>query len=124
MNCFPSRLDLSLPMLRQAVLAGCTLSIGSDAHARSHLLNLRFGQEALRRIDAPSVLNRLNYDDIKQFIADSRTKRKMLVKSCVGPSQGQLFFEAPPVAKDTVLRCRIIPPQDIPSGSSVIGIDL
>lgn len=124
LNCFPSRLDLSLPMLRQAVLAGCTLSIGSDAHARSHLLNLRFGQEALRRIDAPSVLNRLNYDEIKQFIEESRAKRKMLAKSCVGPLQGQLFFDAPPVAKETVLRCRIIPPQDIPGGSSVIGIDL
>jgi len=124
LNCFPSRLDLSLPMLRQAVMAGCTLSIGSDAHARSHLINLRFGQEALRRIDAPSVLNRLNYDEIKQFIEESRAKRKMLAKSCVGPLQGQLFIDTRPVAKETVLRCRIIPPQDIPSGSSVIGIDL
>jgi histidinol phosphatase-like PHP family hydrolase/predicted nuclease with RNAse H fold/dephospho-CoA kinase len=123
-NCFPSRLDLSLPMLRQAVQAGCAISIGSDAHARSHLLNLRFGQAALRRIEAPKILNQLSYDEIKEFIAASRQKRKMLVKNSWAPSQGQLPFERPSVSRGTVLNCSVIPPQEIPDGAPVIGIDL
>ena len=55
MNCFPSRLDLPLHLLRKAIDAGCAISIGSDAHARSHLLNLRFGAAALQRLDPPVV---------------------------------------------------------------------
>jgi histidinol phosphatase-like PHP family hydrolase/predicted nuclease with RNAse H fold/dephospho-CoA kinase len=124
LNCFPSRLDLSLPMLRQAVLAGCVLSIGSDAHARSHLLNLRFGQEALRRVDAPIVLNRFSYQEIKEFIRSARQKRRTLAKTNKSPLQGQLPFEAATVAAGTLLTCRIEPPHEIPDGSAVIGIDL
>jgi histidinol phosphatase-like PHP family hydrolase/predicted nuclease with RNAse H fold/dephospho-CoA kinase len=124
LNCFPSRLDLSLPMLRQAVLAGCVLSIGSDAHARSHLLNLRFGQEALRRVEAPIVLNRFTYQGIKDFIRSARQKRLTLAKSIKSPLQGQLPFDAATVAIGTLLTCRIEPPHEIPDGSTVIGIDL
>jgi histidinol phosphatase-like PHP family hydrolase/predicted nuclease with RNAse H fold/dephospho-CoA kinase len=124
LNCFPSRLDLSLPMLRQAVLAGCVLSIGSDAHARSHLLNLRFGQEALRRVEAPIVLNRFSYQEIKEFIRSARQKRRMLAKSIKSPLQGQLPFEVASVAAGTLLTCRIEAPHEIPDGSTVVGIDL
>jgi histidinol phosphatase-like PHP family hydrolase/predicted nuclease with RNAse H fold/dephospho-CoA kinase len=124
LNCFPSRLDLSLPMLRQAVLAGCVLSIGSDAHARSHLLNLRFGQEALRRVEAPVVLNRFSYQEIKEFIRSARKKRRNLAKTNKSPLQGQLPFEATSVAAGILLTCRIEPPHEIPDGSAVIGIDL
>jgi histidinol phosphatase-like PHP family hydrolase/predicted nuclease with RNAse H fold/dephospho-CoA kinase len=124
LNCFPSRLDLSLPMLRQAVLAGCVLSIGSDAHARSHLLNLRFGQEALRRIDAPTVLNRFSYEEIKEFVKSARKKRRTLSKSSRSPLQGQLPFDAASVAARALLTCCIEPPHEIPDGSTVIGIDL
>jgi len=111
-------------MLRQAVLAGCVLSIGSDAHARSHLLNLRFGQEALRRVEAPIVLNRFLYQEIKEFIRSARRKRRTLAKTNKSPLQGQLPFEAATVAAGTLLTCRIEPPHEIPDGSAVIGIDL
>jgi DNA polymerase (family 10) len=70
MNCFPSRLDLPLHLLRKAIGAGCAISIGSDAHARSHLLNLRFGAAALQQLKLPVVLNRFSYDHLKQWIAE------------------------------------------------------
>ena len=38
LNCFPSRLGLPLHLLRKAIDAGCAFSIGSDTHARCHLL--------------------------------------------------------------------------------------
>ena len=63
LNCFPSRLDLPLELLEKAIDAGCAISIGSDSHSRSHLINLRFGDAALRRLSRmyraePVVLRR------------------------------------------------------------------
>jgi histidinol phosphatase-like PHP family hydrolase/predicted nuclease with RNAse H fold/dephospho-CoA kinase len=124
MNCFPSRLDLPLPLLRKAIDAGCAISIGSDAHARSHLLNLRFGAAALRRLGPPVVLNRLQYDQLKQWIAESRSRRSSLTKTTSSFVQGELQFEAAVHSQKRILTARIQPPQNIPAGSRVIGIDL
>jgi len=124
MNCFPSRLDLPLHLLRKAIDAGCAISIGSDAHARSHLLNLRFGAAALQRIDPPVVLNRLHYDELRQWIAESRSRRNNLTKSTPRFVQEELQFETPPHSQKRKLTARIQPPQNIPAGSRVIGLDL
>ncbi len=124
LNCFPSRLDLSLGMLQKAITAGCTISIGSDAHARSHLLNLRFGAAALLRLEAHTVLNRLSYDHLKQWIAESRGIRSEMSASLFGARQSELFFEALAGPTKPQLQARIRPPQNIPSGSRVVGIDL
>jgi predicted nuclease with RNAse H fold/dephospho-CoA kinase len=124
LNCFPSRLDLSLYLLRKAIDAGCAISIGSDAHARSHLLNLRFGARALRRLEPPVVLNRFHYDQLKQWIAESRSRRRSLTKSTSVSVQTELQFETAAHPTKPTLRARIQPPQNIPAGSRVIGIDL
>jgi histidinol phosphatase-like PHP family hydrolase/predicted nuclease with RNAse H fold/dephospho-CoA kinase len=124
LNCFPSRLDLPLHLLRKAIAAGCATSIGSDAHARSHLLNLRFGAAALRRLDASVVLNRFDYDQLKQWIAESRSWRRNLTKSTSIFVQGELQFETSVHSRKPTLAARIQPPQNIPAGSRVIGIDL
>jgi len=124
MNCFPSRLDLPLHLLRKAIDAGCAISIGSDAHARSHLLNLRFGAAALRQLDPPVVLNRLQYDQLKQWIAESRLRRRSLTKSTSIFVQEELQFESALDSQERILTARIQPPQNIPAGSRVIGIDL
>jgi len=124
MNCFPSRLDLPLHLLRKAIDAGCAISIGSDAHARSHLLNLRFGAAALQQLDPPVVLNRLQYDQLKQWIAESRSRRRSLTKSTSIFVQGELQFETVLDSQKRLLTARIQPPQNIPAGSRVIGIDL
>ena len=124
LNCFPSRLDLPLHLLQKAIDAGCAISIGSDAHARSHLLNLRFGAAALRKLDAPVVLNRFDYDQLKQWIAESRSCRRRLTKSTSIFVQGELQFETSGPSHKPRLAARIQPPQNIPAGSRVIGIDL
>jgi histidinol phosphatase-like PHP family hydrolase/predicted nuclease with RNAse H fold/dephospho-CoA kinase len=124
LNCFPSRLDLPLGLLRNAIEAGCAISIGSDAHARSHLLNLRFGEAALRRLEAPIVLNRFSYDELRDWIAESRKKRGSLTKSTSEFVQSALPFETDLYSNVPLLRARIQPPQSIPAGSRVVGIDL
>ena len=123
MNCFPSRLDLPLHLLRKAIDAGCAISIGSDAHARSHLLNLRFGAAALQQLEAPVVLNRFSYDHLKHWIAESRARRSNLTKSVSHFVQSELQFETVRGDK-AIFKARIQPPQHIPDGSTVIGIDL
>jgi histidinol phosphatase-like PHP family hydrolase/predicted nuclease with RNAse H fold/dephospho-CoA kinase len=124
MNCFPSRLDLPLSLLAKAVAAGCTISIGSDAHARSHLLNLSFGEAALRRLSAPMVLNRLSYGELKDWIHQSRSKRKTLAKSTSLVLQTEFQFETSIQAHEPILRAHMQPPQKIPGGSRIVGIDL
>jgi len=124
LNCFPSRLDLPLHLLRKAVNAGCAISIGSDAHARSHLINLRFGAAALQRLDPPVVLNRLRHHELKEWIAESRSRRKQLTRSTSTFVQQELQFGAALDNHKGILTARIQPPQNIPAGSRVIGIDL
>jgi histidinol phosphatase-like PHP family hydrolase/predicted nuclease with RNAse H fold/dephospho-CoA kinase len=124
LNCFPSRLDLPLHLVRKAIDAGCAISIGSDAHARSHLLNLRFGAAALRQLEAPVVLNRFVYDELKQWIAESRSRRRGLTTSTSVLVQEEFQFETTVHAQKGKLRARIQPPQNVPAGSRVIGIDL
>jgi histidinol phosphatase-like PHP family hydrolase/predicted nuclease with RNAse H fold/dephospho-CoA kinase len=124
LNCFPSRLDLPLNLLRQAIEAGCAISIGSDAHARSHLLNLWFGEAALRQLDARVVLNRFSYDALKRWILESRDRRRNLTKSTSAFVQTEFQFDAHRNSSGPLLRARIQPPEDIPPGSRVVGIDL
>lgn len=76
LNCFPSRLDLPLSMLNRALELGCAVSLGSDAHSRSHLLNLRFGSRALRDLNPGLVLNRLTFDELSAWVETSRAARK------------------------------------------------
>lgn len=124
LNCFPSRLDLPLDLLRVAIKAGCTVSIGSDSHARSHLINLRFGAAALRRLNSPVVLNRLSSDELKHWIAESRRKRKTLAKSTPDTHQMELQFRSGADTTRRGLLARVLPPSRIPQGSPVVGIDL
>jgi histidinol phosphatase-like PHP family hydrolase/predicted nuclease with RNAse H fold/dephospho-CoA kinase len=123
MNCFPSRLDLPLNLLRKAIDAGCAISLGSDAHSRSHLLNLRFGMAALRRLRAPVVLNRLSYKKLRRWISESRKKRKTLTRNLL-PVQGALQFEADSLPDGAILVARIQPPLKVPPGPRIVGLDL
>ena len=124
LNCFPSRLDLPLHLLRKAIDAGCAISLGSDAHARSHLLNLRFGSAALRHVNAKVVLNQLQYSQLKDWIAESRSLRSGLTRSVSQLVQGEFRFEPSTDSRKRLLDARIQAPQNIPQGSKVIGIDL
>jgi histidinol phosphatase-like PHP family hydrolase/predicted nuclease with RNAse H fold len=122
LNCFPSRLDLSLELLERAIDFGCAISIGSDAHSRSHLINLRFGDAALRRLRQCVVLNRFSYDELRTWIRQSRSERNQLPRN-TPLLQAQLMFGDDEIAP-RVIRAFVRPPSKIPSGSRVVGIDL
>ena len=123
MNCFPSRLDLPPHLLAEAVKAGCAISLGSDAHARSHLLNLHFGEAALKRLTDPVVLNRFSHSELQSWVAESRAMRKNLKKKTSVAAQAEFQF-GPVAPRQLSIEARIQPPQNIPDGSRIIGIDL
>ena len=122
-NCFPSRLDLPLSLLRRAVDLGCAISLGSDAHARSHLSNIRFGEAVLKEVSAPVVLNRFGTDDLRRWIAESRAARRLQAKQVTDTVQPSLFDEESS-AKRPTLTATIVPPHHVPGRSRVVGIDL
>jgi histidinol phosphatase-like PHP family hydrolase/predicted nuclease with RNAse H fold len=121
LNCFPSRLDLALPALREAAAAGCWISVGSDAHARAHLNHLRFGEQIIARLHSSHILNRLSADELKAWISDARTVRSRLSKT-----GGELFsielLTGKPATPNIEARPNAI--QALPVGSSVVGLDL
>ena len=123
-NCFPSRLDLSLELLRKAIDQGCAISFGSDAHARSHLINLQFGEAILAELKNPIVLNRLSYDQLRQWVTSARLERKSLHKSVVTFVQAELGFAVLGVREAEPIAARIQVPHMIPRGSRIVGIDL
>ena len=123
-NCFPSRLDLPLKLAKNAIDAGCTLSIGSDAHARSHLINLLYGDGAMRRLGSGSFLNSYSYREVKSQIGANRARRSGLHQSKTIYGQIQFEFGESRSRDPRLLRGRIVPPQCIPDGACVVGIDL
>jgi histidinol phosphatase-like PHP family hydrolase/predicted nuclease with RNAse H fold/dephospho-CoA kinase len=123
MNCFPSRLDLPPHLLERAVGAGCAISLGSDAHARSHLLNLRFGEAVLKRLASPVVLNRFSYSELQRWIAASRAMRRNLEPRARVALQCEFQFQTV-AARHLCIEARIQPPQNVPDGSRIVGIDL
>jgi histidinol phosphatase-like PHP family hydrolase/predicted nuclease with RNAse H fold/dephospho-CoA kinase len=121
LNCFPSRLDLSLPALRAAVSLGCWISIGSDAHARAHLHHLRFGEHIAARLHSSHILNRLTFEELQSWIREARRTRADLPQT-----GGELFsFESIGVRQSSPqIEAYPNPLQALPSGSSVVGLDL
>lgn len=123
-NCFPSRLDLPISLLKHAMSMGCAVSIGSDAHARSHLINRRFGAAIVRSLGTGVVLNQLSYAELENWIAESRYVRAGLRGLTNLPIQGDLPFNPPPNTKPRSIRAQIEPPHRLPVGSRIVGIDL
>jgi histidinol phosphatase-like PHP family hydrolase/predicted nuclease with RNAse H fold/dephospho-CoA kinase len=123
-NCFPSRLDLPLNLAKTAIDAGCSLSIGSDAHARSHLLNLLYGDFVIEKLGSQAFINSLGYGEITAQIAKRRAIRRTLSRSKRGNGQIQFEFGDGTPNFPKRVRGRVAPPQSVPAGSKVIGIDL
>ncbi len=124
LNCFPSRLDLPRKLLKKAVAAGCVISLGSDAHARSHLLNLRYGKAALRQLERSVVLNTFSYDELRAWVSESRAKRRDLEKGAPTYAQSALPFDSDNRGEAAKLIARIRRPQNVPTGTRIVGIDL
>jgi histidinol phosphatase-like PHP family hydrolase/predicted nuclease with RNAse H fold/dephospho-CoA kinase len=123
-NCFPSRLDLPLPLLAAAVAHGCAISLGSDSHARSHLINLKYGAQALRRVNAAIVLNRLSLDELRSWIRESRAIRRDLCETRTSLVQPTFQFDSRPSLPSRDILARTQAPPRVPDGSRIVGIDL
>lgn len=121
LNCFPSRLDLPLQKLRDATAAGCWISLGSDAHSRTHVQHLRFGERIISQLQNARILNKLTYDEIRRWISDARAIRRALPRT-----GGELFAIQPNTTPDngTEITASLNPLQSLPSGSRVVGLDL
>ncbi|HEV2331047.1 MAG TPA: PHP domain-containing protein [Verrucomicrobiae bacterium] len=124
LNCFPSRLDLSVGMLREAIEAGCWISLGSDAHSRSHLRHLKFGEHMLRSLPTDNVLNFLDFHVLKEWLSSARVVRASIPKSAPQQIQQDLFFKPQDSSPCTKIRIELNAPQQVPRGSRIVGFDL
>src|SRR5262249_47292604 len=75
-NCFPSRFDLAMPLLRMAADSGCWISFGSDAHSRAHLRHLNVAETILAQINTERVLNLLTFKGLTNWIKQARQVRE------------------------------------------------
>ena len=124
-NCFPSRFDLGLPLLKEAMKVGCMISFGSDAHARAHLMHLRYGAFALSRLDPQQILNTFSLSDLIEWLAKARSRRTSLETQREGrKTQASLPFAPLLEHRKDRLSCCISGPQILPKGSVIVGIDL
>jgi histidinol phosphatase-like PHP family hydrolase/predicted nuclease with RNAse H fold/dephospho-CoA kinase len=121
LNCFPSRLDLALPALRKAVNLGCWISLGSDAHSRTHLSHLRLGERIINRLGSSKILNRFSFEELCHWLREARTIRTTLAKT------GDELFATNAVSPE-LPKLKIVghlnPIQLLPVGSRIVGLDL
>ena len=123
-NCFPSRLDLLLPLLKQASEAGCWMSFGSDAHARAHLEHLKIAERVLPMIDAGRVLNLLSLTELKKWLKSARRSRSKSSPELRKPSQMEWSMETPVVDRPPPMVVEVAQHETVPAGSRIVGIDL
>ncbi len=71
-NASPSRLDLSGSAVKQAIEAGATVVIDTDAHGPGEFEQIRYGVHTARRgwAEPDDVLNTQSADAIREFIHD------------------------------------------------------
>lgn len=123
-NCFPSRLDLTVPLLKKASEAGCWISFGSDAHSRAHLRHINIAHRVITLIDPGRVLNLLSYDELKTWLKEARALRLQIPPEKRYRTQPELFQEQLPSKSVVRLHARVAPHVNIPPGSKVVGLDL
>jgi DNA polymerase (family 10) len=66
----PERLDLKDTHVREAISAGCKISIDSDAHSTSQLSNMKYGVITARRgwATPKDVVNTYSFKDLKRIL--------------------------------------------------------
>ncbi|WP_276271341.1 DNA polymerase/3'-5' exonuclease PolX [Haloarcula litorea] len=71
-NASPQRLDLSGAAVKQAVAAGATVAIDTDAHSPGSFDQIRFGVHTARRgwAEAGDVLNTRDPEGVREFLDD------------------------------------------------------
>ena len=74
LNAYPDRLDLSVPYVREAVEAGVSVTIDTDAHDETALGFAKFGIAQARRawVEKASVINCLPWAAFEQYLKSGK----------------------------------------------------
>ncbi len=69
-NSFPDRLDLDSSKARAAKEEGVMISLGTDAHALTHLRYMKYGLGVARRawLEPADMLNTKSYDELMKYL--------------------------------------------------------
>lgn len=123
-NCFPSRLDLLLPLLSRASEAGCWVAVGSDAHSRAHLEHLRIAERVLPFVHSGRVLNLLSDRELTNWLKAARRKRSKAASGKRGTSQQEFSWGLERVERPMPIVVEVAHHLKVPAGSRVVGLDL
>ncbi len=74
LNAYPDRLDLSVPYVREAVGAGVSITIDTDAHDETALSFAKFGVSQARRawVEKESVINCLPRTEFEKYLKSGK----------------------------------------------------
>ncbi len=74
LNAYPDRLDLSVPYVREAVGAGVSITIDTDAHDETALSFAKFGVSQARRawVEKESVVNCLPWTEFEKYLKSGK----------------------------------------------------
>jgi DNA polymerase (family X) len=74
LNAYPDRLDLSVPYVREAVEAGVSITIDTDAHDETALSFAKFGVAQARRawVEKESVINCLPWVAFEEYLKSGK----------------------------------------------------
>ena len=74
LNAYPDRLDLSVPYVREAVGAGVSITIDTDAHDETALGFAKFGVSQARRawVERESVVNCLSWTEFERYLKSGK----------------------------------------------------
>jgi DNA polymerase (family X) len=74
LNAYPDRLDLSVPYVREAVDAGVSITIDTDAHDETALSFAKFGVAQARRawVEKESVINCLPWAAFEEYLKSGK----------------------------------------------------
>jgi DNA polymerase (family 10) len=74
LNAYPDRLDLSVPYVREAVEAGVSITIDTDAHDETALSFAKFGVAQARRawVEKESVINCLPWTVFEEYLKSGK----------------------------------------------------
>jgi DNA polymerase (family 10) len=74
LNAYVDRLDLAVPYVREAVGAGVSITIDTDAHDERALAFMKYGVSQARRawVEKGSVINCLPLDDFENYLKNGK----------------------------------------------------
>jgi DNA polymerase (family 10) len=74
LNAYVDRLDLAVPYVREAVGAGVSITIDTDAHDETALSFMKFGVSQARRawVEKGSVINCLPWEEFERYIKSGK----------------------------------------------------